>query len=276
MPDFLKMHGCGNDFAVVLAESSVSLPAVSKIRDLADRRRGIGFDQLLWVTPSDQGLAAYYRVFNADGGEVGQCGNGARCVAAAVAAANGLGPRLRLGSPAGAIEAKLETDGLVSVNMGVPKVAPAAVPFAAPGKPDDSGRYVVVVNGQDIHLSVASLGNPHAVIRVDDIAAAPIAEIGSALQQNEAFPERVNVGFLQPNGRDRGQLRVYERGVGETAACGTGACAAAVAGRLAGWFDDTVTLTLPGGDLVISWAATDAPIWLKGPAETAYTGHFDL
>ncbi|MEO0997082.1 MAG: diaminopimelate epimerase, partial [Pseudomonadota bacterium] len=229
---FTKMHGLGNDFVVIQAAADVEPPGTAEVRALADRRLGIGFDQLLWVTPATTvDTAARYRVLNADGGEVEQCGNGVRCIARFLADA-GAGERMTLESPAGPVEARIEPGGNVTVGMGVPVTEPAGVPFdpmGAAGPP-----YRIAVAGAAIDAYVVGFGNPHAVVLVDDVASAPVETIGAALQAHEQFPERVNVGFLALAGDGSGRLRVYERGVGETRACGTGACAATVAAALAG------------------------------------------
>lgn len=270
------MHGCGNDFVVVFADSCDSPPPAPAIRHLADRRQGIGFDQLLWIQPSTEAAAAY-RIFNADGGEVGQCGNGARCVALAVAERYNTGNELTLDSPAGLVDARILGPAKVSVSMGAPRLDPGAIPFLPLADDDPAGqrRSITTADGP-LQVTALSMGNPHAVVRVDHVESAAVDTLGTELQRHAQFPERVNVGFLQVVNREHGRLRVFERGVGETAACGTGACAAMVAGNLADWFGDSVTLELPGGSLVVSWRGSDTPVWLTGPAEYAFTGKLTL
>ncbi|MEM8981521.1 MAG: diaminopimelate epimerase [Pseudomonadota bacterium] len=271
--DFLKMHGAGNDVVVVMASANDAVPITARIRELAHRRTGIGFDQLIWVTPGASAeIDAHYRIYNADGGEVEQCGNGARCVARAWHDHHASGPQLTLDSPAGLIEADVDANA-VSLNMGPPRVpAPDLPTIASQATPLAS----IDALGQSWPLWLVSMGNPHAVLLVDDIAAAPVDTLGPALQQHPAFPAAVNVGFLAVVARNKAMLRVYERGSGETLACGSGACAAAVAGHLAGRLDSRTTLTLPGGDLVVSWRGPEQPVWLRGPADYAFHGTIDL
>ncbi len=270
------MHGCGNDFVVVFASANEAPPATPVIRELADRRTGIGFDQLLWVEPSDTATVAY-RIFNADGGEVGQCGNGVRCIALAAADRLSTGSELTLKSPAGVIEARILGPAEVSVSMGRPELTPADIPFIPLADDDQAGdRRAVNTTAGQLQLTPVSMGNPHAVIRVDSVDSAPLETLGPELQTHAQFPDRANVGFLEVLDRANARLRVFERGVGETAACGTGACAAMVAGRLADWFDETVTLSLPGGSLMVNWKASDSSVWLTGPAEYAFTGNLSL
>ncbi len=271
---FTKMHGLGNDFVVIQAAADAEPPAATAVRALADRRRGIGFDQLLWVTPAAApDRAARYRILNADGGEVEQCGNGVRCIARFLADA-GADTRMTLESPAGPVEARIEAGGQVTVGMGVPVTEPAAVPFdprGAAGPP-----YRIAVAGATVDAYVVAIGNPHAVVFVDDVATAPVAAIGAALQSHPQFPERVNAGFLALSGDGGGRLRVYERGVGETRACGTGACAATVAAALAGHPTTPLRLDLPGGELVVSWQGEKDTVWLTGPATTSFQGTVNL
>lgn len=269
---FVKMHGGGNDFIVVMAKPSDVVPDAAAIKRLADRRTGVGCDQLLWVTPGNGDGDAYYRIFNADGSEVEQCGNGARCVARAWADHSGRSGSLRLMSPAGPVIAELDTGG-IRVSMGPPRRPARDLPATA-----DSERPVVDVAalGKQWPLWLISMGNPHAVLLVDDVDTAPIDRLGAALQDHPAFPAGVNVGFLQCDANDRGRLRVFERGVGETAACGTGACAAHVAGVHAGRFAERTTLSLPGADLMVSWRGVGHPVWLGGPAEYVFHGAIDL
>ncbi|WKZ13847.1 MAG: diaminopimelate epimerase [Gammaproteobacteria bacterium] len=268
---FTKMHGLGNDFMVVRANGATP-PPVRVIHALADRRTGIGFDQLLWVEPPrTPDAAAYYRVFNADGGEAEQCGNGARCIARLI---GGDGDHtLVLQHRGGSSRARLERNGRVSVELAVPRFEPDQVPFVA-GREADS--YEVTTGGRSIELRVVSLGNPHAVLRVDDVDAAPVATLGPALERHERFPNRANIGFMQVLDAEHVRLRVFERGAGETRACGTGACAAAVVGRRAGWLAERVMVRLPGGELLVHWEGPGSPVWLSGEAVTVFEGTVDI
>jgi diaminopimelate epimerase len=273
--DFTKMHGLGNDFIVLDAPASATLPAAATWRRLADRHTGIGFDQALILQPPVRpGTVVYYRVFNADGGEVEQCGNGARCVAELLRQ-RGLAHDgdLRLDSPSGVIDARVVAPGRISVNMGVPDFAPRALPFDAPA---EAATYTLEVAGERLEISAVSLGNPHAVLRVAAVEAAPVERIGRALQSHPRFPARVNVGFMQVVDAGHIRLRVYERGVGETRACGTGACAAVAIGRNLGLLGSEVRVQLPGGALDIRWEGPGQALWMTGPAEVAFEGHADI
>ena len=252
--DFTKMHGLGNDFIVFdAAEGRVPEPGV--LRALADRHTGIGFDQALSLEPPRRAdTAAFYRIFNADGGEVEQCGNGARCVAALVARRLGRGPgELLLDSPAGLVHARLRGDGLVSVAMGVPAFAPSALPFAAP---TEAPAYALDAGGELLEIGAVSIGNPHAVLRVASVISAPVDRLGPRVENHPRFPRRTNVEFLEVVDRRHVRLRVYERGVGETRACGTGACGAVAVGRRRGWLDAEVAVDVPGGRLGSTGRAT--------------------
>lgn len=272
---FQKMHGVGNDFAVVIAGAGLPLPDLSTIAKLGDRRRGIGFDQLLWVEPTgDPVLIANYRVFNADGSEVEQCGNGARCVARALADLNGLNSEFSMSSTGGTITARVLADGQISVNMGPPSFEPASLPFTGPDS--DDTQYPIETSEGTLAMSLVSMGNPHAIVRVDSIDSAPVSTLGPELQQHHQFPARVNVGFLEVLNRSNVRLRVFERGVGETLACGTGACAAMVAGHRLNLLEDEVRLEVPGGTLMVNWQGGDKPVWLTGPAELSYEGTVNL
>ena len=227
---FTKMHGLGNDFMLVEGQER-ALPDTAAIRRLADRHRGVGFDQLLWLLPPTEPRAAIrYRVFNADGSEAEQCGNGARCVARYVGGSQGDG-ELLLEHRGGLSAARLHPDGAVSVAIGEPRFEPAAIPFLAEREADS---YPLAVDGQTLELRVVSLGNPHAVLFVDSVDRAPVATLGARLERHERFPNRANIGFVEVVSSRRVRLRVFERGVGETRACGTGACAAVAVGRRAG------------------------------------------
>ncbi|WP_339806389.1 diaminopimelate epimerase [uncultured Marinobacter sp.] len=272
---FTKMHGLGNDFMVVDAISQPFRLRPEMIRKLADRHFGVGFDQLLVVEPPGMPDVDFrYRIFNADGSEVEQCGNGARCFARFVRDQRLTNRRvLRVQTAAGVIELRIGRDGWVTVDMGVPELNPPAIPFAA-----DSLQlvYPVEVNGQLVELSVVSMGNPHGVLLVDDVDTAPVETLGPLLERHPRFPARANIGFLQIIDRGHARLRVYERGSGETLACGSGACAAVVVGRLRGLLDDKVRVTLPGGDLVIEWQGEGAPVMMEGPTARVFDGQIRL
>jgi len=270
---FTKMQGLGNDFLVVDATGEHIEFSPELIRKLSDRRRGVGFDQALFIgAPSNPGANASYRIFNANGGEVEQCGNGARCIARYLQRSRGPNEWL-LESPAGLIRARCLADGGVSVNMGIPRFAPEEVPFEAQGEQD---RYSVLAGTQTLEIGVVSMGNPHAVIPVDDVQAAPVEELGALLATHPRFPRGVNVGFMQVIDRRSMRLRVYERGVGETQACGTGACAAAVVAQRWGKVDRRMRVLLPGGELGISWEGPGEPVWMSGPAEFVYEGKISI
>ena len=269
---FTKMHGLGNDFVVIRGGD---VPPAETIRALANRRTGLGFDQLLWLSDlRDDTTDIFYRIFNADGGEVEQCGNGARCIARFIAGDSTDTERVwRLGYPHGVVNAQLQPDGEVAVEMGEPDFSPASLPFTAD---EDAERYSVEVAGESVELSVVSMGNPHAVIRVDDVASAPVARLGALLERHERFPNRANIGFMQIIRPDRIDLRVFERGVGETKACGTGACAAVAVGYSQGNLTEDVTVSLPGGELGVRWAGPGTSIWLIGEAVTVFQGVVEI
>ena len=272
---FTKMHGLGNDFVVIDAVRQDVRLNTDQIRYLADRHRGIGCDQLLLVeAPDTPGVDFRYRIYNADGGEVEQCGNGARCFMRFVHD-QGLTDRreLRVRTLGGPITLRLEDDGQVTVDMGPPRLEPAAIPFEAAAR---APNYSLEVDGHDYVIAALSMGNPHAVLTVENVDRAPVTELGARIEHHPRFPNRVNVGFMQVLGRDRIRLRVFERGVGETHACGTGACAAAVAGRLQGQLDARVRVSLTGGDLVISWDGEDQPVLMTGPAVSVFEGTLQL
>lgn len=272
---FTKMHGLGNDFMVVDAISQPFRLRPDVIRKLADRHFGVGFDQLLVVEPPGLPDVDFrYRIFNADGSEVEQCGNGARCFARFVRDQRLTNRRvIRVQTAAGVIELRVGREGWVTVDMGVPELNPAAIPFAA-----ESGKsvYTVEVNGETVELSAVSMGNPHGVLLVDDVDTAPVETLGPALERHPRFPARANIGFLQVVDRGRARLRVFERGAGETLACGTGACAAVVAGQLRGLLDKRVRITLPGGELVIEWQGEGAPVMMEGPTARVFDGQIRL
>ncbi len=270
---FTKMQGLGNDFVVLNGVERKFALTTRQIEKIADRRLGVGCDQLLVLEPGAES-DFWFRIFNADGGEVEQCGNGARCIAR-FARDQGLTKKqeIRLQSLGGLIAARLEADGQVTVDMGVPKFRPAEVPFSAERR---QRTYVLQVGNEAREFSVLSIGNPHAVQQVDNVELAPVAEQGPLIEKHPAFPNRVNAGFLQVLDRSRAKVRVFERGVGETLACGTGACAAAVAGIQLGLLDHAVTMHTRGGNLSIRWRGEGQPVWMTGPAETVFTGEIEI
>ncbi|MDZ7661627.1 diaminopimelate epimerase [Thiohalophilus sp.] len=272
---FTKMHGLGNDFVVFDAINQVVDLSREQIRQLADRRFGIGCDQLLLVEPPREADVDFtYRIFNADGGEVEQCGNGARCFARFVRD-KGLIDRdtIEVATAAGRMTLQIEPDGQVTVNMGVPHFAPADVPFEAQAPAD---RYDLQVGDQTLSIGVVALGNPHAVLEVDNIDTAPVRQLGPKIESHPRFPRRVNAGFMQILDAGHIRLRVYERGAGETLACGSGACAAVVVGRQQGRLGDMVEVALPGGALHIQWQGGNAPVLMTGPATTVFEGNIQV
>ena len=272
---FTKMHGLGNDFAVIEALQNEFSLRPEQISRLADRHFGIGFDQLLLVEPpTSDDMDFSYRIFNADGNEVEQCGNGARCFARFVYE-KGLtqNREIDVGTAKGKITLYLEANDQVRVNMGAPRFSPAEIPVAAP---EASSSYSLEIDGEPIEFAAVSMGNPHAVIRVDAVDSAAVNQLGPALESHAFFPERVNVGFMAVRDRHAIDLRVYERGSGETLACGTGACAAVVSGIKAGWLDQEVVVSLPGGQLKVAWAGDENPVWMTGPATFVFEGKIQL
>ncbi|SSY79996.1 diaminopimelate epimerase [Alysiella crassa] len=273
---FSKMHGLGNDFMVVDGTRQAFLPDEQLIRQWANRHTGIGFDQLLLVEPSQSaGVDFRYRIFNADGSEVEQCGNGARCFVKFVTE-QGLSDKSEIvvETAKGIIKPRLNEDGLVTVNMGQPRFTPDEVPFVLRSGEEVGANSYIVVNGLDsAEMSLLSMGNPHAVMLVNDVANAPVEDWGTALQKHQRFPERVNVGFMQIVDNQHIKLRVFERGTGETLACGTGACAAVVSGVRWGLLaaGEAVRVELAGGDLYISWQE-GSDVMMTGPALTVFTG----
>nr|WP_244773630.1 diaminopimelate epimerase [Alysiella crassa]UOP07935.1 diaminopimelate epimerase [Alysiella crassa] len=273
---FSKMHGLGNDFMVVDGTRQAFLPDEQLIRQWANRHTGIGFDQLLLVEPSQSaGVDFRYRIFNADGSEVEQCGNGARCFVKFVTE-QGLSDKSEIvvETAKGIIKPRLNEDGLVTVNMGQPRFTPDEVPFVLRSGEEVGANSYIVVNGLDsAEMSLLSMGNPHAVMLVNDVANAPVEDWGTALQKHQRFPERVNVGFMQIVDNQHIKLRVFERGTGETLACGTGACAAVVSGVRWGLLaaGEAVRVELAGGDLYISWQE-GSDVMMTGSALTVFTG----
>jgi diaminopimelate epimerase len=281
--EFLKMQGLGNDFLVFDAPTAAADAPLdsNRLRALADRHTGVGFDQALMLeTPRDANSRVFYRIFNSDGTEVEQCGNGARCIAALLyARAPQLGRDLVMGSLAGAVRARVGDDGLVSVDMGVPNFDPRALPMDAAdggGAAVEAPLYSLSVDGTDLEIGAVSMGNPHAVLRVSDVKAAPVERFGPSIEHHPRFPKRTNVGFMQIVDRGHIRLRVFERGAGETLACGTGACAAVAVGRRQGLLDEDVRVDLPGGAARVSGTAADRHLWLTGPATTVFTGSIEI
>ncbi|AUM01388.1 diaminopimelate epimerase [Rhodocyclaceae bacterium] len=272
---FTKMHGLGNDFVVIDATREPVELTPERVRRIADRHFGVGCDQLLVVEPPSQaGVDFRYRIFNADGGEVEQCGNGARCFVRFVHDKGLTAKReIRVETRAGIIAPRLEDDGQVTVDMGVPVLEPARIPFLS-----DSDAVVqpLDVDGLMVPITAVSMGNPHAVQVVADVDAAPVAIQGPLIERHPRFPARVNAGFMQVVSPSRIRLRVFERGAGETLACGTGACAAVVAGILRGLLRSPVRVQTRGGELEIAWAGGDAPVMMTGPAVTVFEGEMML
>ena len=272
---FTKMHGIGNDFIVIdTINQTVTLKA-EHIRHLADRRFGIGCDQVLLVEASQRADADFrYRIFNADGGEVEQCGNGARCFARFVHD-QGLTDKnqLLVETLAGLLSLYLLPDGQVTVNMGQPRLEPVDVPFLATER---ALRYAIAVDGMELDIGVVSMGNPHAVVMVNDVDQAPVAHLGPLLERHSRFPKRANIGFMQVVDPKHIRLRVFERGAGETLACGSGACAAVVVGRLWDRLRSNVRVELPGGELAIHWTGEGESVTMTGRAVTIFEGWIEL
>jgi len=269
--EFTKMHGLGNDFLMLdLVTQRVRLDE-ALIRRLSDRHFGVGFDQLLVVEPPHQPDVDFrYRIFNADGSEVSQCGNGARCFARFVRDRRlTRKDTLRVETASGIITLQIDSQGWVTVDMGPPRLEPNAIPFVADNAALD---YRIEVDGELYQIAAVSMGNPHAVLRVDDADSAPVATLAPRLESHPRFPERVNVGFMQVINRQEIKLRVYERGAGETLACGTGACAAAVAAMRWGLVDRDIKVHLPGGSLRIRWSHDNASVLMTGPTARVFDG----
>ncbi|WP_108446091.1 diaminopimelate epimerase [Halomonas denitrificans] len=272
---FTKMHGLGNDFMVVDLVTQRARFSEQEIRRLADRRFGIGFDQLLVVEPPrDPEMDFRYRIYNADGSEVENCGNGARCFARFVRDQRLTHKHeIHVETAGGPLTLVVEDDGRVRVDMGAPRFAPEALPFDAA---EDRVVHALEVDGERLEVGVVSMGNPHAVLRVADVDRAPVERLGPAIEAHPRFPKRVNAGFMQVVSPHEIRLRVYERGSGETLACGTGACAAVASGIRQGLLESPVTVHLPGGELVIEWAGDAAPLIMTGPAERVFDGRVVL
>jgi diaminopimelate epimerase len=273
--DFTKMHGSGNDFIVFDGSAGQALPSAEQLRKLSNRRTGIGFDQALVLEkPRRPETAVFYRIFNSDGGEVEQCGNGARCVAALLYLRGQTSAgAVTMDSPAGLVQARVQSGSVVSVDMGVPSFEPRSLPFNAPARAD---TYSLDVGGQKVEIGAVSMGNPHAVLVVDSTATAPVETLGPAIEKHPRFPNRVNAGFVEIVDRSHIRLRVYERGAGETLACGTGACAAVAVERTRGLLDASVVVSARGGELRVNWDSPGDHIWLTGPAEVAFEGHVEV
>lgn len=300
--DFTKMHGSGNDFIVFDLPAGQAPPPAEQLRKLSDRRTGIGFDQaLLLEKPRRPDTAVFYRIFNADGSEVEQCGNGARCIAALLyRRGQTRAGAVTMDSPAGLIHARVQSADVVSVDMGVPSFEPRSLPFDAVERAD---TYSLDVNGRKLEIGAVSMGNPHAVLTVESTESAPVETLGPSIENHPRFPKRVNAGFVQIIDRSHIRLRVYERGVGETLACGTGACAAVAVLRSRGLLESSVAVKVRGGELRVNWegelskatpfdggasaSGQKAPqatfcnrggenIWLTGPAEVSFEGHVEV
>ena len=273
--DFTKMHGVGNDFLVFDAPTGQPVLSAEQLRRLADRHTGIGFDQALALeAPRRPDTAVFYRIFNSDGAEVEQCGNGARCIAALLHS-RGHAPAgaITMDSPAGLIHARILGGNVVSVDMGIPSFDPRALPFDAPAESD---RYSLDVAGQPVAIGAVSMGNPHAVLEVESVEQAPVETLGPAIEAHSRFPRRVNAGFMEIVDEGHIRLRVYERGAGETLACGTGACAAVAVGRHRGLLGSEVSVRVRGGELRVNWGGPGEHIWLTGPAEISFEGHVEV
>jgi len=272
---FTKMHGAGNDFVVVDCRYQPLGLDANHVANIGDRHFGVGFDQLLTIEPArDPSCAFRYAIYNTDGSIALQCGNGVRCVAAWLQRAGVLGVGLtRLESPSGPVAIEILADGRVRVEMGVPQFTPAMIPFTAQQEAD---RYRLDIAGSDVELGVVSMGNPHAVVEVIDVATAPLESLGAALSTNVHFPQGCNAGFVEIVDRAHVRLRVWERGAGATLACGSGACAAVAVLRRRGKLDADVRVALPGGELEIHWDGAGCPLWMTGPAQFVFEGEMEL
>ncbi|WP_160151742.1 diaminopimelate epimerase [Microbulbifer sp. ALW1] len=272
---FTKMHGLGNDFVMLDAITQRVKLSPERVRQIADRHTGIGCDQLLLVeAPRDPDVDFRYRIYNSDGSEVENCGNGARCFARFVRERRLTSKEnILVETAAGILELKVQDGDLVSVDMGAPILDPQKVPFDADIQAES---YPLQVDGETYTIGAVSMGNPHAVLLVEDVDTAPVESLGAAIECHPRFPQKVNVGFLQIQDRKTARLRVFERGVGETRACGTGACGAMVAARLRGLVDEELQITLPGGTLTIHWPGPGEPVTMTGPATAVYHGQIVL
>ncbi len=272
---FTKMHGAGNDFVMLDGISQRLKLRPDDIRRVADRRRGVGCDQVLVVEAPGRPDADFrYRIFNSDGSESGQCGNGARCFARFVRHRQLTSLReMVVETTAGMMTLRLCEGDEVEVEMGVPSFDPAEIPLRADA---EQHEYELVAADETLRVGALAIGNPHAVLRVDGVNDGSLERLGAALESHELFPERVNAGFAEVVARDLLRLRVYERGVGETLACGSGACAAVIHGRRMDWLDERVTVELPGGKLAIRWAGGQSPVYLRGPTSISFEGNLRL
>ena len=272
---FTKMHGLGNDFVMIDAVSQRANITPERARKLADRHFGVGCDQVLVVEPPQSADADFrYRIFNSDGGEVENCGNGARCFAIYVRQ-RGLTTKktIRVETCCGEMLLQVLPDNQVRVDMGVPELEPAKIPFTADGR---SSTYTLEMDNQPLTISAVSMGNPHAVTVVDNVSKYPVADLGPKIENHPRFPARVNAGFMEVISAAEINLRVYERGTGETLACGTGACAAVVAGNLRGLLQPRVAVNLPGGQLIVEWEGEGKPVMMTGPATTVFHGQVKI
>ncbi len=272
---FTKMHGLGNDFVVIDAINQKVNLSAEQIKKIADRHLGVGFDQLLLVEKPVSANADFkYRIFNADGSEVAQCGNGARCFGRFVRDKNLFsGNKITVDTDAGQLVLMLEEDDSVTVNMGIPKHAPNEIPMLAP---EELSIYTLEINDTLVKFDAVSMGNPHAVMLVNDIDTAPVESLGQIMESHPIFPMRANIGFMEMMTTQHIRLRVYERGAGETQACGSGACAAVVVGIEQNLLSNKVNVDLPGGRLTIKWAGRGHPVYMKGPAATVFEGSIAL
>ncbi|WP_304985866.1 diaminopimelate epimerase [Coxiella-like endosymbiont] len=271
--NFTKMHGLGNDFVVIDATKQPFQMTTSQIQKMANRRLGVGFDQLLVIEPpKDPTVDFHFCIFNADGSEVSQCGNGARCIARYIRA-NQLTERdeLRVSTLKDILELKIQSDDKVSVKMGVPRFDPANIPFIAP---KTANFYDLEIDNQKIKLGVVNIGNPHAIIPVNTIDALQVSKLSPQLSIHECFPEGTNVGFMQVINAQNIRLRVYERGAGETLASGSGACAAVAVGRRSGLLQERVVVNQPGGSLIVDWQGPLTPVIMTGPTATVFCGEW--
>ena len=272
---FTKMQGLGNDFVMLDGVTQSVALTTEQYRHIADRHFGVGCDQILLVEkPTRDDVDFRYRIFNADGGEVEQCGNGARCFVRFVHD-KGLTQKtsIRVETASGIIELQLLDNGLIKVDMGPPRFAPADIPFAAEA---EAMTYPLKVGQHVLNIAALSMGNPHAVLRVNDLDSAPVDILGPAIESHARFPQRVNAGFMQVLTPHDIRLRVFERGAGETLACGSGACAAAVAGIHQNWLKSPVSVHTKGGDLIIEWAGKNQPVYMTGPAKTVFEGELEI
>ena len=271
---FSKMHGIGNDFVVADATRS-PLPSPEQIRRLSDRRVGVGCDQVLMaVRPDVAGPDLGVVIYNADGTRAEHCGNGMRCMAVFARERRLVASdEMTFETQGGCVVAAIEDEGSVRVRMGIPRFEPDRIPISATRR---AASYRLEVDGEEVRFSAVSMGNPHAVVPVPDVERAPVARLGAALQSHSFFPAGVNVGFAQTLSRDRLRLRVFERGVGETLACGSGSCASVVAGRMSGELDADTRVDLPGGSLRIQWAGEGEPVWMTGPTAWVFDAEIEL